>query len=129
MALPIPCKTRQDTRKMGDGAIAERRDERANVNMPYKKILFLPCISAILPKGTKNMAAERRYAVATQPNKIASIANSLPMEGSAMLTEEPMKGVRKEDNVATSRAALLVAASSILMLSIITDFWKENSEI
>jgi hypothetical protein len=38
------------------------------------------------------------------------------MEGSAMFTEEPMKGVRKEVNVATSRAARLVAASSIMVV-------------
>jgi len=70
------------------------------------------------------MAADKRYAVATQPNKTASMANSLPMEGSAMLTEEPMKGVSKEFNVATSKAALLVAVSSIVILFGIIDFKK-----
>jgi len=59
MALPIPCKARQETKKTAEGAIAERRDETAKVNTPYKKILFLPCMSAIRPKGTKNIAAER----------------------------------------------------------------------
>ena len=113
MALPIPDRIRKTISQCPEGAIAENKDERAKVNTPYKKIFFLPCMSAIRPKGTKNMAADRRYAVATQPNKTASIANSLPMEGSAMLVEEPMKGTTNEVNVATSNAALLVAVSSI----------------
>ena len=90
------------------------------------KILFLPYISAILPKGTRNIAAARRYEVAIQPSKTAFILNSLPIEGRAILTEEPIKGVRKEVNVATKRAALFIAASSLLMLSIINDFQKKR---
>jgi hypothetical protein len=78
--------------------------------MPYVKILFLPYISAILPKGTRNIAAAKRNEVATQLNKTASIANSFPIDGSAMVTEEPMKGVRKEAKVATNKADLLFTA-------------------
>jgi len=87
--------------------------------MPNVKILFLPYISAILPKGTRNTAAARRYEVATQLNRTAFIPNSCPIDGSAMLTEEPMKGVRKEANEATNKAALLVAALFVLIRSII----------
>ncbi|GAI27508.1 unnamed protein product [marine sediment metagenome] len=87
--------------------------------MPYVKILFLPYISAILPKGTRNIAAARRYEVATQLNKTAFIANSCPIDGSAMLMEELIKGVTKEANAATNKAALLVATLFILILSII----------
>ncbi|MBA7682772.1 hypothetical protein ES703_91124 [subsurface metagenome] len=89
--------------------------------MPYVKILFLPYMSAILPKGTRNIAAARRYAVATQPREMASIASSLPIDGSAMVMEEPIKGVRKEPSVATSRAAVLFWVSPTLVLSITTD--------
>jgi hypothetical protein len=41
------------------------------------------------------MAEAKRYAVETHPSAIASIENSLPMEGSAILTDDPSKGVRK----------------------------------
>ena len=42
------------------------------------------------------MAAARRYAVATQLKATAFNNRSLSMEGSAILTEDPVKGVRKE---------------------------------
>lgn len=90
--------------------------------MPYVKILFLPYISAILPKGTRNTAAARRYEVATQLNRTAFIPNSCPIDGSAMLTEEPIKGVRKEPNVTISRAAFLFGALFTLVPSVATDF-------
>jgi hypothetical protein len=60
MALPIPCKTRAEISQMAFGAIAESKDVTPKISMPYVKILFLPYMSAILPKGTKNMAADRR---------------------------------------------------------------------
>ena len=72
------------------------------------KILFLPCMYAILPKGTRATAVAKRYEVATQLNKIASMANSFPIEGSAMLMDEPIKGARKELSVATSNTTFLL---------------------
>ena len=81
--------------------------------MPIVKILFLPWISAILPKGTRNMAEAKIYAVATQLNEIASIENSLPIEGSAILTEDPSKGVRNAARVTTNKVILLLNRSSI----------------
>lgn len=39
-----------------------------------------------------------------------------------MLTEELMRGVRKEVRVATTKAALLLTELSLLMRSIIIDF-------
>jgi hypothetical protein len=72
--------------------------------------------------GTKNMAAAKRYEVAIQLNETACIPNSFPMEGRAMLTEEPIKGVRNEVKVAMSKAGLLFPVSFKLMLSIITNF-------
>jgi len=41
--------------------------------------------------------------IETQLNKTASIANSLLMVGSAIFTEEPIKGVRKEESVVINR--------------------------
>jgi hypothetical protein len=72
------------------------------------KILFLPVISAILPKGTRNTAPVNRYEVAIQPKSIASVSNSLPIEGRAMFTEELMKGMRKEAKVTTNKIRFLV---------------------
>jgi len=66
-------------------------------------------MSAILPKGTKNTAADKRYEVLTQLKRTASMANSFPREGRAMLIDELMKGVKKEPTVATRRADLLVS--------------------
>lgn len=83
--------------------------------MPQVKIFFLPYMSAILPKGTRNIAAASKYAVATQPNEIASIASSFPMEGSAMAMEEPINGVRKEPTVVTSKAARRFGTLSTLV--------------
>src|SRR5512146_1846178 len=71
-------------------------------------------MSASLPKGTRNMAADRRYAVGTQLMSTALIANSLPMAGSAILTEDTMNGVRKADRVAMRRADRLRVASSVM---------------
>ena len=47
----------------------------------------------------------------------ACMPNSLPMDGRAMLTEDPMKGVRKEVSVATISAACLLIFSSRFMPS------------
>jgi hypothetical protein len=52
-------------------------------------------------------------AVATQLNEMASMENSLPIEGSAILVEEPMKGVIKEDKAATRSAAVLLTELSL----------------
>jgi hypothetical protein len=68
------------------------------------KIFFIPCISAILPKGTAKTAAANRYAVGIQLNKIASAPNSKPIEGRAILIADAIKGVKNEANVATSKA-------------------------
>ena len=73
-------------------------------------------MSAILPKGIRNIAAANRYEVATQLNTTAFMANSLAMVGSAILTEELIKGVRKELNVAISKAVLLLTALFVLIL-------------
>jgi hypothetical protein len=48
--------------------------------------------------------------VAIQLRKTASIWNSFSIDGSAMLIDEPMKGVRKELRQAIINAALLIAS-------------------
>ena len=63
------------------------------------KTFFLPYMSATFPKGRRNMAALRIYAVAIQLSISAFMENSLPMDGSATLTVDKARGVRKEDRV------------------------------
>jgi hypothetical protein len=53
------------------------------------------------------MALARRKEVLTQLNRIVLMASSFPMRGRATLIEEPIKGMRNEPNVATSKAGLL----------------------
>jgi hypothetical protein len=89
------------------------KEATVNVRIPTVKILFLPWISATLPNGTRNIAEAKRYAVATQLKEIASIKNSFPMEGSATLTDDTSKGVRKAATVVTSMVIFLVKPSSI----------------
>jgi hypothetical protein len=74
-------------------------------------------MSASLPNGTSEMAAAKRYAVATQLNNTASVWNSLPMTGNAMLIDEPMNGVMKELREAIINAVDLVALLSIRFTS------------
>lgn len=68
-------------------------------------------MSDILPNGTANMAAASKNDVGTQLNRIALVANSAPIAGSAMLTAELIKGVKKLAKVATSNAAILIELS------------------
>jgi len=76
--------------------------------IPEVKTFFIPCISAILPNGTANIADVNRNAVGIQLSKIASVANSEAIAGSAILTEEPINGVKKEAIVAINKADILL---------------------
>ncbi len=60
-------------------------------------------MSANRPNGTINIAVPRRYDEATKLSETASRANSAAMDGSAMFTAEPMKGVRNAARVAMMR--------------------------
>jgi hypothetical protein len=76
-------------------------------------------MSAIFPKGTRNMAEVKRYAVVTQLSKMASIKNSCPMEGREILTEDILKGPIKATRVVTSKTYLFVSVFSIPTASVI----------
>jgi hypothetical protein len=110
MATPIPCKTRKEISMMPELARPEKKDANVKITMPPTKIFFLPYMSAILPKGTRRTAEDRRYAVATQPNVTASNDRSLPIRGRAILTEETMKGKGKKVSVAIRSIALFGAS-------------------
>jgi hypothetical protein len=65
------------------------------------KILAWPHISASLPKGTRNIPADRVNARAIQLSDMASMERSFPMEGMATFTVERARGMRKEPRVVT----------------------------
>jgi hypothetical protein len=90
-------------RRGAEGERPESKEATVKTKMPQVKILFFPQMSAIRPKGTRNVAAERRKERAIQPNWATFRANSFPIAGRAMLMEEPMKGVRKEPKVVRIR--------------------------
>jgi hypothetical protein len=69
---------------------------------PYKSIFLRPHISASLPKGTRNTAADSKKAMAIQLNSTAFICRSLPILGRAMLTADPIKGLKNEDIIITA---------------------------
>jgi hypothetical protein len=93
--------------KTADVEIAEKKDESVKKNIPNAKIFLLPYMSAILPIGTRNIAAARRNEVATQLNRTGSIKNSFPINGSAMFIEELINAVMKELRVVTNKAVFL----------------------
>jgi hypothetical protein len=61
------------------------------------------------------MAAASRYAVGTQLKRMASIAKSRPIDGRAMFTEVPAKGVKNEAAVVATRAVRLLIGGFILL--------------
>src|SRR5512143_1919664 len=114
MALPNPWSTRNAMSACADGDTASRSDDAVKTPMPQEKTRFRPWMSASLPKGTRNTAAESRYAVGTQLMSTALMWNSLPMAGSAILTEETVKGVRNADRVAIRRVERFKVTSSVM---------------
>lgn len=84
-------------------------------------------MSANLPNGTRNIADARRYEVATQPIEIASMENSCPIEGSAIFTDDVIKGERNEDVVAIISVTFLLALAFVgcIISSNIPEFNEE----
>ena len=82
-ALP---QTSSEISNTAELEIAQRKDETAVSKIPHKKIFFRPYISANLPAGSKNATDAKIMALLTQPSKTASMANSLPIVGSATFT-------------------------------------------
>ena len=98
------------TKKQAKELVAERVKK---INMPYVKILFLPYMSATLPRGRRNTVAAKRYEVATHASETALIEKSSPIEGSAILMVDPIKGVRKE--------AIVITMSTVLLLTLLSE--------
>ncbi len=113
MELPIPWKNRKSIRAEPELGKAQKRDDKAKTAIPRVKNLFLPQMSAALPRGTMNTAIARRWAVTTHPRRTASIPNSVPMGGRATLIAEFAKAGRKAATVAMKRTLFLLSASLI----------------
>ena len=89
-----------------DGDRAQKTELSAIIILPIKNILFLPLISASLPRGTRKTAEESRKAIATQLIPTAPRVNSSLMEGSAILIAAPRNGLIKEVRITTKRIRL-----------------------
>ncbi|MBA7696692.1 hypothetical protein ES703_105343 [subsurface metagenome] len=87
-------------------ATPHRKEEIVYNRIPIKKIFFLPYISAILPKGSSNIAAVKRYTVGIQLSITISVWNSEPITGIARFMELPMNGVRNDAKVIAINAYL-----------------------
>lgn len=61
------------------------------------------------------MDAAKRYAVATHPKTTASMENSLPIAGKAILTDMSKKGIMKCPRATTKRAIFLLDVSVIYL--------------
>jgi hypothetical protein len=72
------------------------------------------------------MATVRRYPVEIQLRRMASMANSLPMEGRAIVTEDPMKGVRKDPEAVIRRVEVLF--TDLCISFIVADLGGESLE-
>jgi hypothetical protein len=107
MAPPNPWRARTAMRRPVEGTIVMTRDAKEKIAMPDKKTRFLPYMSAIFPMGTRKRAAARRYAVAIQESEMASMWNSAPIAGSAILTADPSNGVRKPARMAINSTICL----------------------
>ena len=81
-------------------------------------IFFLPWISANLPNGSRNAALASTNTVGIQPNRIIFTERSFWINGNAMLSEEPMNGIKKDPN-ATINSAEVLTCLSLFSLKII----------
>src|SRR3974390_192073 len=91
---PTPCSALDAISHSPDCDEVQRIAAIASMTIPIWNIPFLPRMSERRPKGRRNVAAARRYAVATQLRDTASRENLDAMAGSAMVIDEDVKGAR-----------------------------------
>ncbi len=111
MALPTPCSTLEKIKNSTEGDRDARNVAIVNIIIPRMKILFIPYISAIRPKGTASIAEVKRKDVVIQLSKIALTTNSFAITGSATFIDEAINGVKNDAMVATSSTVLLFVSS------------------
>src|SRR5665811_592239 len=111
IAAPRPWKIRRMISSVSLNEKARSKEAIISIVIPYFKIFFLPYISAILPIGTRNIAAANRYDKETQLSRTRFIPKSIPMDGSPINNEEIMKGARKE--------LIVVMINTIFLLTVL----------
>ena len=112
MALPMPWIQRDVININPDVEKAQSRVEKVKKMLPYRSILLRPTMSASLPKGTSMTAENKRKPMAIQLSDKAFIDNSLPMLGRAILTADPIKGLKKEESMTTASRMLRLTRMS-----------------
>jgi|ERR1035437_1084228 hypothetical protein len=106
-ALPIPCKKRKTISEGPETANAQKIVARVKMIFPIKNIFFRPTISASLPKGTRKIADDSRNDIMIQFMDTAFSENSFAIVGKAILTAEPMNGVKNDVTMVTTRMIFL----------------------
>src|SRR4030042_4205338 len=122
MALLIPCKTLKAINIPALKDIPQIIDARVKNDIPYRRSLFRPKISANLPNGKIKTAIDKKKDNTTQFSKTVFIANSLPIEGKAILTDDTINGTINAPKVATNNTIFLFSLSSIKYSSSLTFF-------
>ena len=102
-ALPTPCRSLKRISHSPEAERVQSSDPADIMSTPRVNIRFRPAISASLPAGSCKTAEERRKAMATQLMATADRPNSVLIEGSAMLTAAPIKGLKKEMSMTENR--------------------------
>src|SRR5271157_340695 len=98
MALPNPSIALDAMSMSMEPDIAQSIEDRTTTVSPITKMVFLPIISAIRPKGTTKMAAVSRKPRTTHWSMAWSVtAKSVLMVGIATFTEDARKGVINAD--------------------------------
>jgi hypothetical protein len=125
MAAPTPWRARKKISIPTEEEIPKKKEAMVNIHVPWINILFLPYISAALPRGTRNTAAVKVKATTTQLNKIASAANSFPIDGKATFTTDDARAERNADMVVAIKTALLFFSlySWSIAKDISPDYW------
>ena len=70
--------------------------------LPSSNIFLLPTISASLPRGTSRIADDNKYAMGIQLSETAFMDKSTLIDGSAIFTADPIKGLKKDEIMITA---------------------------
>src|SRR4030065_2801425 len=100
MALLIPCKTLKAINIPALKNIPQMIDGRVKTDIPYRRSLFRQKISANLPNGKIKTAIDNVKDKTTQFSKTVFMANSLPIEGKAILIDDTINGTINAPKVA-----------------------------
>ena len=95
IAEPTPCKERNNKNTGIFGEKMFNKLATQNSSIPNFRMDFFPYISAALPIGIANNTATIRKEIMIQESKIAVAEKSLPIWGTAIVTDETAKVLEK----------------------------------